>query len=608
MHHPPNFPPPPASPCEAARGQWQRGDAGATPLPMMTSSHRISPSRGRNTALFLVLGALLLAAFPARAQWKTESYELKQGWNAVWIPLDLSHASIEDLAPATIVEVWRWNALEAGTFTEVPSGAPSQTQSQWSVWRRNDPAGSNLSQFTGNFAYLIRVEPNTTAFTWRVTGRPEVPRYDWSRTGVNLVGFPVQAPANSSNRSIAQFFVFDPVLKTLPPTLFYNGGELSDVAPRNPLRIGNMNSFAAERFQAYWVQATSYTEYYGPVKVDVGNAGGLRFGSEGLSVSVRMKNVVDLGRNQTVTMTLAPRASEAAPSGQPAHTGAVPLLVRGALNLVTGQFAYNAFNAPITRTLAPGAEEELIFTVDRSQLGNQAGLSYASLLEITDSLNLTSIVLPVSAETTSRSGLWVGAAVMDKVDYQRGQTVSAGEAAPSLFTMRLLLHSDGAGVARLLQQAYTGTATGGVAAVGAKQSSFTAPGKPNGRLSSAHFPVGMSLQGAGAVGLSGSLTFTLPLDYRDPSNPFVHAYHPDHDNLDDRFQGVLPKHRESPEVNRTITLNFAAQNPVGFDPSWGSTTLGGTYTETVTGLRATPITTSGHFILRRKDATPNFLP
>jgi hypothetical protein len=35
------------------------------------------------------------------------------------------------------------------------------------------------------------------------------------------------------------------------------------------------------------------------------------------------------------------------------------------------------------------------------------------------------------------------------------------------------------------------------------------------------------------------------------------------------------------------------------DPAWGVSMLGGTYSETVTGLRAAPISTSGTFILYR---------
>jgi hypothetical protein len=150
--------------------------------------------------LLLALAAVCCLSFTPRAhaQWHSEAYTLKGGWNAVWLPLDVSHASIEELIPATVSEVWRWNALEAGTFTEVPAGAPSQTEAQWSVWRRVDPAGSNLSQLTGNFAYLIRVESGTPTSVWTVRGIPMPPRYDWSRTGVNLVGFPIQTPASST--------------------------------------------------------------------------------------------------------------------------------------------------------------------------------------------------------------------------------------------------------------------------------------------------------------------------------------------------------------------------------------------------------------------------
>ena len=192
------------------------------------------------------------------------------------------------------------------------------------------------------------------------------------------------------------------------------------------------------------------------------------------------------------------------------------------------------------------------------------------------------------------------------MEYRRGQTTSVNEAAPSLFPLRLILHSDGNGTARLLQQAYVGSVSG-AGVVSDKAAGFTSPDKPSNRLSSAYFPLGMRLQGTGSIGLSGTVTFTLPLDYRDSSNPFVHAYHPDHDNKDERFSSTLPAGRESNNITREITMSFANQNPAGFDPSWGSTTLGGTYTETVTGLRSAPITCSGTFMLRRRDTAPTFV-
>lgn len=547
--------------------------------------------------------ALTLAAFTASAQWQTENYTLKPGWNAIWLPLDVSHLSIEETVPAQVVEVWRWNANVAGTF----STTPTQTDLQWSVWRRADPAGTNFGTMDGNYAYLIRVNPSHVGnISWALNGKPLPPRYDWTSTGVNLVGFPVETPTSTSTRNLNRFYGFDPVLKTMPPTLFYNGGELSAVAPKNPLAIGNPNSYPLVRFQAYWVQATSYTEYYGPLQVTVSSTKGLAFGSEGASVEVRIKNVaVNSTNTQSVSVTLTPVASDPAPSGQTAPAGAVPLKLRGNFDLNTGLFAHINLSSPSTHVLAPGQEREFIFTVDRSQLTSAAGVKYASLLRITDSLNLTRIILPVSAETSSRAGLWVGAAVLDKVDFIEGNTATSKNA-PATFPLRLILHSNASGSVRLLQQAYTGPQSG-ADVVSDKETGFTAPAKAQARLSSAHFPLRFKEVGTGVLGLSGNLTFSVPLSYTATDNPFVHIYHPDHDNKDERFQAILPAGRESNSVNRTITLTFTATNPAGFDPSWGSTTLGGTYTESVTGLRAVSLTASGRFQIQRVSQAAAFV-
>ena len=110
-----------------------------------------------------------------------------------------------------------------------------------------------------------------------------------------------------------------------------------------------------------------------------------------------------------------------------------------------------------------------------------------------------------------------------------------------------------------------------------------------------------------ALRLSRIVTFSVALGYNASTNPFVHTYHPDHDNLDERFEALLPAKRESPDVTRSVTLTFAPQNPDGFDPTWGSTTLGGTYEETVTGLRSQDITTSGGFIIRRSNSATTLL-
>ena len=73
--------------------------------------------------------------------------------------------------------------------------------------------------------------------------------------------------------------------------------------------------------------------------------------------------------------------------------------------------------------------------------------------------------------------------------------------------------------------------------------------------------------------------------------------------------GPLAAGRESNDITRSLTLTFTNQNPVGFDPTWGSSSLGGTYTEVITGLRAGEgITVSGPFILQQVSEAATLTP
>ena len=91
----------------------------------------------------------------------------------------------------------------------------------------------------------------------------------------------------------------------------------------------------------------------------------------------------------------------------------------------------------------------------------------------------------------------------------------------------------------------------------------------------------------------------IQIPYNDATNPFVHQYHPDHDNKNARGQAVGAG-VESYNVTRTCTFTFTSSPLSGSQPSgWGSNIIGGTYQETITGLHRDPITLSGTFELRR---------
>jgi hypothetical protein len=69
--------------------------------------------------------------------------------------------------------------------------------------------------------------------------------------------------------------------------------------------------------------------------------------------------------------------------------------------------------------------------------------------------------------------------------------------------------------------------------------------------------------------------------------------------LDERFQQTLPEGFESFTVGRQIQLQFTAADPGNFAMAgWGDNEVGGTYSETITGLHKNTLYVAGTFRLR----------
>ncbi len=96
---------------------------------------------------------------------------------------------------------------------------------------------------------------------------------------------------------------------------------------------------------------------------------------------------------------------------------------------------------------------------------------------------------------------------------------------------------------------------------------------------------------------NGAFSCTVPLGYDDAVNPFKHRYHPDHNNLNARYDGPQ---QECPDVARQISFTFSATDPENTTlAGWGDNQLGGIYNETITGLHKNPVTAQGIFRLHR---------
>jgi hypothetical protein len=103
------------------------------------------------------------------------------------------------------------------------------------------------------------------------------------------------------------------------------------------------------------------------------------------------------------------------------------------------------------------------------------------------------------------------------------------------------------------------------------------------RIVATHMPLDQALVGSGSFAIGGNLACEIKTPFDDPTNPFVHQYHPDHDNKSGRT--ALEAGQESYTVTREVTFTFTATPPDGGSATgWGSSVIGGTYGEVVSGL------------------------
>lgn len=633
----------------------------------------------------LFLTALFIAS-TATAQWRTESFSLRGGWNAIYLHGDVSYDNISEVLSSgdatKIEEVWRWNANpEEAQFTGSPL-VPSAGTPDWSVWKRGNSSASTLSSLIGPAAYLIKCEGDASdTYTVALKQRALPPSANWVRQGANLLGFPTRQ--NGTYPTFSNYFASFPAAIAANAKIFkYTGGPLG---PNNPGQVFSPATEHLPRGTAFWFESEVVGDFYGPLGITSSVSSGLGFGREGSSITLRITNHADA----VVTVSLEPQASEAAPTGETIVTGSVPL-TRRTRNTNTLAWESTPLTATISELVAPGATIEVHIGIDRAESAFAAaasGASFASLLRITDSSMLTEVFLPVSAEKGSFAGLWVGDIELTNVSslvsnsaeaiatvsgggiasisiegsggfgYTNSPTVSivappAGGSQASAtavvedgsvksititnpgsgyavsspavtvappppltntevdrpFPLRALLHVASNGTTNLLSQVFLGelAANPGQRGLCTKELLLKQDTKENAqRLTAAHLPLDQAIvSGSGSIAVPGVLARTVTVPFNDATNPFVHQYHPDHDNLDLRFDPLsttLADGGESPNITRTCTFTFTAAPPSGstVTAGWGSTVIGGTYSEVLAGPHKNPIQMDGTFELRR---------
>lgn len=566
---------------------------------------------------------------PARAQWVQQQIILRPGWNAVFLEVDPTPQDCDALfAGLPLESVWDWNrASDSGQFVQnldtlVP-GTPG-----WLTWfpPQHPLAGQgSLFALRDGRPYLIK-STNSTQVTWTVKGKPSLRRATWRAGAMNLVGF----HAAAQGPTFLNLFGGQEGLLGQPVYTLDSSG-----AWRLVLDVSTTRARAGE---AYWVRCKVPAQASGTILVEAGSRQGLTFSPTAVEQSIRIRNASTNARNVSIRLI----ASATPPAGEAPVAGTVPLDYWRA-SFATTNFGWEPISAPLTFTgLGVGQEWNIRLGVRRVALAAAApGSTYQSLLEVTDDAG-TRWLVPVSAETAASSstgfqaasdpaseqaGLWVGDVVLNAVS-QPAHTSNPSLPRPSggNFSFRLMVHVDAAGTARLLQQVFLVRKPPVMApdpedpemdriVVPARTVAVSDESLIPGiigtaqligrRISSPVFSFQQPVTFGQGTFNGGTLQGSVTLDYDHPLNPFKHIFHPDHNNLDERFEQKLPEGKEAFTVTRTISLEFTAADPLGLNPpGWGETEVGGIYRETVSGLHRSAIHAAGNFRLVRVLSAP----
>ncbi len=596
--------------------------------------------------LVLVVWVWIVASggMTAWAQWTTQTIPLRSGWNAIYLEVQPQPEECDQIFAGLPVEsVWAWNRRFSTVqfiqdVNELVAGQPD-----WLVYLPPGHAGRdarNLFTLQGGRAYLVKLANGAGPVSWTIKGQPVIPVTDWLANSLNFVGFPL-APGGSP--TFQTFFAGSPAHSGQPVYRLNAAGvwERLTSPAASSLRSG----------EAYWIYSSGPSTFSGSLDVVSEQRDGLIYGRLVNEQTVRIKN----RSAAPTTVTLKSTASQAPPAMTfPWLAGEVPLSYFR-INAAANEFGWSPLAGTLARTnLAPGGEWVLRLEVNRTQMAvvtpppNNQGVLYQSVLEISEpggsryQLGVSAEGIPTYAPAATRSfqgsaqpnavlepdpraGLWVGSVSVDHVNQPAAISdpdTPTPTAAP--FQFRIILHVDDSGQVRLLQKVLQMFKTGTLkpspddpavqivdqpgryvlVTDDALIPRFSGSTLRDGQLVARRFsspafgfssPIPMS--GVGAFG-AGTFTGQVVINYDDPLNPFKHAFHPDHDNLDERFEQKFPEGLESFSITRRIELEFTTEDPDHLAiAGWGDNQLGGIYRETVIGLHAKTIHASGTFRL-----------
>ncbi|MBQ9431475.1 MAG: hypothetical protein IJU44_07980 [Kiritimatiellae bacterium] len=586
----------------------------------------------RRIKLRTALSGVLLsiaALFPlaGRAQWMEQSISLQAGWNAIYLkvnPAETECAKVFSDTKITQVSWWNRDRLDDGTGSAV---------TDFCNWYRNSGEPSTFGRVIGGKRYLVKTSAATTI---KIKGTPAIPNGKIYLGELNLVG--VDASPYSSSDYTTYYEYFTPFLSSLTSPYFYS------VNTSNASVVMSVNTKVTAPSQAIWLTTTGDGEatYMGPLQISLdSSAAVMAWTSTAVARSLLIKNVT----SSTRKITIKREASLAPPTGQGTSVGNVELMIES-IDMSSGfaKRVYTPITFPFTTNVAAGATFEFRVRPNLSKMPVKTtlGAAYQSILAISDAGSVIDGVTraqgtclyrvgarvdgALAASESNPAGLWIGTVVLGQVN--RAKTLGSAQpewdaealmTAPHPFQFRLIVHVADDGTVNVLKEVFTAMkspAASGSDLLTDRNTAIAYRGLyPNAtirRTASANYPFmkPLTLKGGDFMTAGAELSATFTQAYDDKTNPFVHAFHPQHDNL--AFNNKKPSKKESGDegygeyeswgVTRTVTLKFLADDPSeAAGEHWNRTVTGGEYTERIQGLigQGKPIITRGIFRLTK---------
>ena len=580
-------------------------------------------------SLAMVGAGVLAAAFysaPLQAVPEaTQTFVLQPGWNAIYLEVRPEPNDTETVfGGLPLASAWAWNpAYPKPEFIEDPTEELIQSPAWQGYFPRPRPESvlTNLFAVQSNRAYLLKIDGDQPV-TWTVRGRPEIRDTRWVPDSFNLVGFPVDPaipPTFASYLAPSAAHAGQAVFRLV-------GGAWQQVNPASTsIRSG----------ESYWVYCKGPSDYSGPIAISLDTGSELTFGSALGRAEIRIRNLASSPASVRLTQILGPSALPMKIFRFDPDTGQIswPSLPAQHVENVGGRGELLIELAPNRAAFSTDVADQILEVKDgfgfKRSIAISAKTAFAPpefALRRAREVGLTERA--VAATPANRyAGLWVGTARVRAVS-QAQQGSLEPTPVKDEFGVRMIIHVDGSGVVRLLKEViqlwiegtrvpdpetpgfFTVDEPGHYVLVTKESliSSFDGAalrdGEPVGlRVSTVGYDFPQEfLPMTGTFAPGGTVSVGLVIDSQSPTNPFLHRYHPDHDNLDVRFAGFR---EEAYPVSRTISLELTPTDPLGIDrPGSNDSQVSGTYRETLSGLHRNDIAVEGYFDLRRVSGRP----